>query len=622
MSFGHLRYFEAYDSGITFLPMTEEKLAKKLQDEFFVCLKENLQRESAFSGTHKLTDFFAVTRMREDTNTYIKIGHTFDKVGFAEVMLPCVFLPGRHFPATMLPINDDDFLVHIDYDGIVSTEMGSVNFQYAQESRFTPQSLMIRSASGKYGAEDDLPISAKSLDLAVSWFLRYVTYDAEKGTFSVDPGVLYGGMSRQNLFCGFIDYLNGRYLDFLAQGRPTDFRIFPEDIEKRLAELTHWHTWSGEHRSFLITRENGDLVEKRPADFLHCLLNTIENSVFLSRKPAEEFSATIRRTRMTLLEILYDLLKDKGSVFSAEQSMEEFRSIMDNQGYDPLRKLKDVQESCMNLATGEFAFYALLVRKLYGQIDRTRQQLRKKYGQFLVRKTTGQKGMSFETYAIVVNEVNQNDEPLCYNAKMYAFDRALNHLAAGFSLLRINEALLEQGEDASPSDHSGESSKSETIFLTNHPQMWQLRNFYERFRRFFQCHSLITAINHSFQDQDFHMSDLVYMKNILRLRHSQSMQVIRLLASDEAPYALIAEYESAANILDIKQEIKQAELEQAKRKNDRILNFALAVFGAFGVASSIVSILLSDAISMSISVAAMLMYLIIVAISYRRKDDK
>ncbi|MBQ8431424.1 MAG: hypothetical protein IJX28_00925 [Clostridia bacterium] len=620
MSFGVLKYYEAFDSGITFSSITNEQQAKKLQNDFFLDLKKNLQKLSVFNSHYLFSDFFAVTRKKEDTSTYIEIRHTSEKLCFNEVTLPCIFLSGHHFPSYLQPLGDDDFLMQIDYNGIVSLQMGGVSFQYSCDSRFTPNSLFIQSNNG-ISEEDNLPIAAKALDIAVASVAQHITYDPKRNAFSIPQNILYAGLSQQNLLAAFIDYLNEKFLDFLEKGKPQEYRIFPEDIEKRFSELTFWHPWSNEQQNFTHITETGDVMEKRPADFLHCLLLTIQNGKFLMRKGEEEIRDTQKRILTTIFEIIYDLLKNREQIFSVEQSMAEYRYIVENDGYDPLQKMVDVHESCMNLSTGEFAFYLLLARKIYAQIEITRQNQNKKIRSFLIRESTYERGLGMDEYAIIVNESNQKNEPLFYAAKMAAFDRALRLESAGFSLLRITETLNEQMKEPSLPSISYPEQTNHKIFLTNYPDVSQLSEYYKNFFQNFRCHAFITATNHAFNNQGFKLSQLTYVRNILRLQKNSHKPLMQLFPSDKIPYDLISEANNADQILQVKQEIKQSLLDVAKRKTESTFNFALAIFGAFGVASSVVSILLSDNRSIGISVLAMLLYLIIVAISYRRWDE-
>ncbi len=616
MSFGELKYYESYDSGITFLSMTNEAQANTLQDDFFSILKTNLQKLSVFHSRYSFSDFFTIIRKKEDSHSYIEIRHTAEKASCAEITLPCTFLSDHSFPSYLQSFGDDDFLLRMDYNGIVTLQMGSVSFPYSNDSRFAPGSLIIQ-ANPQNTNEDDLPFTAKSLNNAVSTIAPHITYDTKKESFSIPEKILYGGLCRQNLLSRFIDYLNEKFLDFLSGGRPEDYRIFPEDIEKRFCELTHWHTWGNEHRTFLRTNEHGDVVEKRPADFLHCLLITIQNGKFLLREDAETIQDTHRKVLTTLFDILADLFKDREHVLSAEQSLAEYRDIMENEGQDPLQKMQDIHESCMNIATGEFAFYLLLARKIYAQMDLTRAQL--PYGKcdsFFVRKSSGQKGLGMEDYAIVLNEVSQNGAPLCYDKKITAFENAIHQSSAGFSLMRITEELQ---KCPSPTDClSGPANQK--IFLTHFQEFSQLTEYYNSFNQMFGYHSFITAINNSFNDPKFKLSHLVYVRNILRLQKKEFSKAMQQFPANALPYDLNVALEDADQTLQVKQEIKQSILDATKDKAEKTFNFALAIFGAFGVASSIVSILLSDSRSMGISVITMLVYLTIVAISYHRWD--
>ncbi len=616
MSFGELKYYESYDSGITFLSMTNEAQANTLQDDFFSILKTNLQKLSVFHSRYSFSDFFTIIRKKEDSHSYIEIRHTAEKASFAEITLPCTFLSDHSFPSYLQSFGDDDFLLRMDYNGIVTLQMGSVSFPYSNDSRFAPGSLIIQ-ANPQNTNEDDLPFTAKSLNNAVSTIAPHITYDTKKESFSIPEKILYGGLCRQNLLSRFIDYLNEKFLDFLSGGRPEDYRIFPEDIEKRFCELTRWHTWSNEHRSFMRTNENGDIIEKRPADFLHCLLITIQNGKFLLREDEETIQDTHRKVLTTLFDILADLFKDREHVLSAEQSLAEYRDIMENEGQDPLQKMQDIHESCMNIATGEFAFYLLLARKIYAQMDLTRAQL--PYGKcdsFFVRKSSGQKGLGMEDYAIVLNEVSQNGAPLCYDKKITAFENAIHQSSTGFSLMRITEELQ---KCPSPTDCLS-CPANQKIFLTHFQEFSQLTEYYNSFNQMFGYHSFITAINHSFNDPKFKLSHLVYVRNILRLQKKEFSKAMQQFPANALPYDLNVALEDADQTLQVKQEIKQSILDATKDKAEKTFNFALAIFGAFGVASSIVSILLSDSRSMGISVITMLVYLTIVAISYHRWD--
>ena len=67
----------------------------------------------------------------------------------------------------------------------------------------------------------------------------------------------------------------------------------------------------------------------------------------------------------------------------------------------------------------------------------------------------------------------------------------------------------------------------------------------------------------------------------------------------------------------MKRQLKEDHDKDKQSKHDNIFNLAFAIFGAFGVASSVVDILISDPICQSISLGSMILYLSVVIFSYK-----
>ena len=583
-------YYESFDTGFSFDSIINKRASQLIKERFFYALKQKINQKFSDVKQFSASALKASTVFCKDEDCFIKINLQSNKIHLNE------YLPS----------------IEINSNGMVYAKIENIN-SYGQDAVYSPHSLYF--ARNKYSTVDDLPLGIKMLELSIKHYLSQVRYNGEKNLFEIDDEVFYCGLSKNNLISKYADYLNDHFFKFCEAGVPSGYKLFPKEIEDALNELMAKSVYGANRQTFKCQSEEGEVQIKRPSEFFRDLQWVIEvlASLDCDSLDYEDEKAMQNLYLQRIFDILSQLFANDKDAYSAQKSMDEYVSLVENVGKMPISAIADVLEGywCVQNAFS-VASYALKV--IYYLIDEIKKEFGKK-SKFIVRQNTLEKGLSFEEYAIVVHEkVDKAGEVSFVNR----YNGVCNLVAQNcFSVLMLGDKAFSLLKENKKTDRFNKVTKLDNLFVHNFYEQAENFKWNNDFYTAFKFHSLMVAIDNSYDDINFEMLQLVNTQAVLQEERSKYDTFISENDSYNVGYNLMYESVFVTERISIKKQIREEYDRDKQKRHDKIFNFAFAVFGAFGVASSIVDILISDPFGQTVSIGSMLLYLLVVLLSYK-----
>ncbi len=582
-------YIEAYDTGIIFDSLTDVARIKSFRKNFYSTLKETINLVlSSQTFREKAPNLRANVLINDDREDFISIRIYCDNmfITFPEIIL--------------------------NKSGMAFAKFDFLN-AYTALCSFTPYSIYSKGKSSPYANIDDLPLTVKMLERTIEEYSAHCHYDEGIKNLTVEKSKLYGGLNENNIISKYVHYLIDKFGEYNAQDKPDDFEVFPKETEEKLNKYVDWFQYGLDRQRFSNITDDGFVEEKRPAEFIRDLQDVINRkSLLVNVGNANDIMENEKTFIKEALEILYGLLADKADILSVEQSFEDYMSIVDTYGSDPLEKIARVLEGYFDLPSS-FASGLDVARAIYCCMDKAKEQLQKKNKRFYLRKSTNKKGRAIEDFALLVHEEIQ-DGQVSFRKRLEIIDKGMEE--DSFSLLRVADNIKEKLAVIETEPHTQTVTRDGNIYV-HECEKFKYRDWTEEFYNAYKLACFFRAVDNSFDDLGFDITELVKTEVALKNIMAEYSDFISTHPKDEVGINLALEYDSIYRRLELKKRLKEEEISNRKSKYDMIFNFAFAVFGAFGVASSIVSILLSDTTSKAISIGSIMLYLLIVGISYK-----
>ncbi len=582
-------YLESYDTGIDFDSLTDMARFKTFRKDFYNRFKENVNSMcTARVFKERIPNLKTEVIFNDQMDDFIRINFYCDSMFF---LAPTIY---------------------VNKSGIIYTKVNFIN-SHVIDTSYNPYSLYSKGDKSKFADVDDLPITVKILEQTIKNFSAHCRYDENFNNFSVEDSRLYGGLSEKNIISKYVHYLIEKFNDYCAQGKPNGFEVFSKETEEKLNKYESWFIYGAERQHFSNMTKDGFVEEKRPAEFIRDLqdvVNTKSNLVDMNN--IGDYINNQREFLKEALNILSGLFTNGQEIMSVEESLEDFIRIVDNMGYDPLEKIACILEGYFDMPSN-FGTGLDIARAVYCCADMTKEQLRKKNKNFYTRNSTNIKGLGIEEFAIVLHEMIK-DGQVSFCKRLEIVEKGIKK--DSFSLLRVSNSTHEQLAVIESEPYTKTVIKDGNIYV-HACKNFEYDAWTKEFCTAFKLKSFFKALDHSFGDLSFDITDLVKTEVIIQNMMAEHKYFISNHSEETIGINLQIEYESVSHRMALKKRLKQEEINNHKEKYDRVFNFAFAVFGAFGVASSIVSILVSNATSKAISIGSIMIYLLIVLISYR-----
>ncbi len=582
-------YIEGYDTGIIFDSLTERRELSDYRRSFHGALKNKLiSRLPELLSDIGIKDARVSAVLNDEEDAFIRISiHNNDYV-------------------TLFP------RIEICKSGMVYSSLKDINM-YTNDLAIGSHSLFATGKSSPYLSVDSLPVAAAILECSMEHFFKHHKYNLNTRKFETDDKIVYAGLSVNNILSRYAVYLMTKYRKFAALGKPHDFELFPKETADALNKLEDWFTYGAGRQSFLNEKEDGSVEEKRPAEFFRDLLDVINGLSFLN--DARTMDDVLRNKEKYTLEgltLLYPLFKDDPSVLSPEESLKEIILITENTGSSPIEGIANVLEGYCDMSGG-FINGLYTARIVYALIDEIKREIKKRYKRVSKRSSTGEKGLTIEAHALIVHE-RIEDGAVTFAERMRLAERAIRD--KGFSLLRVSDRVYDSMKEYSLMPYENELTRLSNTYVHCY-KGYDHSEWDDRFKEAFKLSAYLKAVDSSFSDMSFDIAELIKTDVQLKEQGIAGCGIISYSSPEALGFSLSSEFEMTSERLELKRRLKEEEISVRKSKYDMIFNFAFAVFGAFGVASSIVSILLSDAVSQAISIGSIMLYLLVVLISYK-----
>lgn len=612
----HIDALFSYDTGVNFLPFKKEKVKIEIIDSF---IEKSI---SLFLNSKINSWYYEVNDVVFVKNYYVKNGRLMFKDNKKKELLGTYYLNCK-----------------VDYHGSdkYHIEMSYIDLYSDGVCVATTPSLergCTVNYYSKYIVCDLLNFSNQMKKYLKTIKLNPLTMELT----SMEEDFYYKKIDTKNVVFQLFKYIYDKYNKYVIANCPYDFEIFPISEKEAYEKLVKgpcypihkYYTTDvlyDEEFSFKRKDEDGKDIIKYPYQLCEMLIKYLfaryYHPLFAEGKEDEIY--------LFLLDFVTRYLPE-GSYKSAKESLEEIVSFKEKD-YTELNIAICYEKDLGSSLHDQF----LPIKVMQYHMHNIVLEMKKKYSDFKIREDSYElcDGAFKDAICICYEGFNKDAYPVLYNDYIKLFDISKKEETISFSLEKCYEENIKLfSNELDNKAPVFALSQCENVFFyvqkrgSGEYEMKQRNMIRNCVTDALHYYTLFKSVDDNYNTTFGSLSDITHCSNRIKNIHSGIEEVITKYELDTTisnlifPYHLQVVSEKTINQLELKKELRVNEIRKTKEKQSLIFNILIGIFSAFGIASSIISLMNADTKGAIVSTISIIAYLLIVITSYVSNYNK